>query len=220
MLKLEAGRLAVLAGKLAAAYGLPSPRPAPVLDELVRGILSQATRDANRDRAYAALRASFPSWEAVRDAGAREVAVVIRPAGLANQKARRLVETLERLTRPDGTVGLELGPGTDVGEAWGRLASLPGVGPKTAACVMLFALGLPVVPVDTHVLRVARRLGLAGQRESGARLQAKLGVIVPPELCLPLHLNLLRHGRLVCRARRPRCEACCLAADCPTSRRS
>jgi endonuclease-3 len=212
--------VAALAAALEAAYGRPRLEPAEPLEELVRGILSQSTTDRQRDRAYAALRDAFPSWEAVRDAGEAAVAAAIAPAGLARQRAARIVAILRELTNPSGQVDLGDLRGTSTEDVYRRLVDLPGVGPKTAACVLLFALGRPVFPVDTHVLRVARRLGLAGREVGPARLQELLAAIVPPDRILSLHLNLIRHGRLVCRARTPRCVDCLLAAGCATSRRN
>lgn len=212
--------MSALAEALEAVYGRPYFDPADPLAELVRGLLSQSTTDGQRDRAYAALRVAFPSWEACRDAGPTAIAAVIAPAGLANQRAARIGAILRELTGASGRVDLEdlRELGTD--DAYRRLLDLPGVGPKTAACVLLFALERPVFPVDTHVLRVVRRLGLAGPEVSPKRVQELLTAVVPPHLMLALHLNLIRHGRQVCRARKPRCTRCLLAARCPTSRRN
>ncbi|MDQ7795079.1 MAG: endonuclease III [bacterium] len=212
--------LAELAARLEEVYGQPRPETSRPLDELVRGILSQSTTDRQRDQAYRALRARFPTGEAVRDAGEEAVAAVIAPAGLARQKAARIVAVLHELTAPDGRVDLDDLAGLDTARAYRRLVSLPGVGPKTAACVLLFSLGRPVFPVDTHVLRLARRLGLAEKRTGPARVQEQLTAATPPGLVLSLHVNLILHGRQVCRARRPRCGACPLAGRCPTSHRS
>ncbi|HCC33100.1 MAG TPA: hypothetical protein DEQ28_04260 [Clostridiales bacterium] len=212
--------MSALAAVLEAAYGRPSLEPADPLAELVRGILSQSTTDGQRDRAYTALRDAFPTWEACRDAGETALAAAIAPAGLARQRAARIIAILRELTGPPGQVDLGDLRGLSTDGAYRRLLGLPGVGPKTAACVLLFALGRPAFPVDTHVLRVARRLGLAGPKVPPARLQELLAAVVPPHLILPLHLNLIRHGRLVCRARKPRCGDCRLAAGCATSRRN
>ncbi len=212
--------MSALAKLLETAYGRPDLALTDPLAELVRSLLSQSTTDGQRDRAYAALRATFPTWEACRDAGAAAVAAVIAPAGLAGQRAARIVAILRELTGASGKVDLEDLRGLSTDDAYFWLLDLPGVGPKTAACVLLFALGRPVFPVDTHVLRVSRRLGLAGPEVRPARLQEFLAAAVPPDLVLSLHLNMIRHGRQVCRARKPHCTGCLLAAGCPTGRRN
>lgn len=205
--------LAELAQRLEEIYGRPPAGNAPVLDELVRSIISQSTTDRQRDEVYAALRARYPTWEAVRLAGEDAVAAVIGPAGLGRQKAARIKRALDALAGQDLA---RLG----TAEAFERLVALPGVGPKTAACVLLFALDRPIFPVDTHILRVCRRLGLAGARTGATVLQREINAAVPPGAVLSLHVNLIRHGRQVCRARRPRCGSCPLAGRCPTSRHS
>lgn len=205
--------LAALTRRLEEVYGRPPAGTTAFPDELVRSILSQSTTDRQRDQAYAALRARYPTWETVRQAGKDAVAAVIAPAGLARQKAARIISALDELAGEDLAC-------LDTAEVFERLTALPGVGPKTAACVLLFALGRPVFPVDTHVLRVARRLGLAGERTGAVVLQREVNAAVPPGAVLSLHVNLIRHGRRVCRARRPRCEICPLADRCPTSPRS
>jgi endonuclease-3 len=212
--------ISALAEALEAVYGRPDPEPTDPLAELVRGILSQSTTDGQRDRAFAALRVAFPTWETCRDAHEPAVAAAIAPAGLARQRAARIMAILRELTGASGKVDLDDLRGVSTDEAYVWLLDLPGVGPKTAACVLLFALGRPVFPVDTHVLRVVHRLGLAGRGVRPARLQEFLTAVVPPDQVLSLHLNVIRHGRQVCRARKPCCAGCSLAARCPTSRRN
>ena len=207
--------MSALAAALETAYGRPRLELTDPLAELIRGILSQSTTDGQRDRAYAALRDVFPTWEACRDAGDMAVAAAIAPAGLARQRAARIVAVLRELTGASGRVDLGDLRGLSTDSAYRRLLDLPGVGPKTAACVLLFALGRPLFPVDTHVLRLARRLGLVQPEVPPDRLQELLAAVVPPDSILSLHLNLIRHGRLVCRARKPRCGGCLLAARCP-----
>ncbi len=210
-------RLRAIAARLRRAYGEPpAPRHLPPIDELVLTVLSQNTSDTNRDRAFADLRRAYPSWRAVAAAPARSIARAIRRGGLSRTKAPRLRAALrslaERGVRLDDARALaELGDG----ELWDVLVALPGVGPKTAACVLLFSLDRPHFPVDTHVHRVAGRLGLVPTRASAVAAQASLQSDVPPELVYPLHMGLIRHGREVCVARRPFCSACALADLCP-----
>ncbi len=202
--------------RLLEVYGEPEWRnPLPPLDELVSTILSQNTNDNNRDRAFAALRARFPTWEAVRDAPLQEVVAAIRPAGLANQKAPRIQAVLRAITEQRGRLDLDFlrdWPPERVRE-W--LMQFKGVGPKTAAIVMLFSLGQPAFPVDTHVYRVTGRLGLRPARISVEQAHETLAASFPPETYYAAHLNLIRLGREVCRARKPRCARCPLNDLCP-----
>ena len=218
---------------LIAAYGEP-PRPAwagtvrpleraeaparwePIdpLDELINTILSQNTNDLNRDRAYHALRAKFPAWEAVRDAPAAQVIAAIRPAGLANQKGPRIQKVLRRITAERGELDLNFLRDWPADEAKAWLMSLEGVGPKTASIVLLFALGKPAFPVDTHIQRVTGRLGLIPPGTSADKAHDILEALVPPEWYHSFHLNVIEHGRQVCKAQRPRCEQCVLQKHC------
>jgi endonuclease-3 len=204
---------------LLAAYGEPVWRnPLPAIDELVSTILSQNTNDVNRDRAFEALRARFPSWEAVRDAPEAEVMSAIRPAGLANQKGPRLQAVLCAITAERGALDLEFLRDLPVAEARAWLTKFKGVGPKTAAIVLLFSLGRPAFPVDTHVHRVTGRLGLRPETLSADDSHTYFEQLLPPETYYAAHLNLIRHGREVCHARRPACGACVLRARCPFGR--
>ena len=197
------------------AYGEPAWRhPLPALDELVSTILSQNTNDVNRDRAFAALRARFATWEAVRDAPPAEVVQAIRPAGLANQKGPRLQDVLRAITAERGALDLEFLKEMPVQEARDWLTKFKGVGPKTAAIVLLFSLGRPAFPVDTHVHRVTGRLGLRPEKMSAEEAHAHFEALLPPETYSAAHLNLIRHGREVCHARRPECERCVLRRVC------
>jgi len=205
--------------RLLEAYGEPRWRhPLPPVAELVSTILSQNTNDLNRDRAFAALRAAFPTWEAVRDAPASAVVRAIRPAGLANQKGPRIQAVLRSITEERGRLDLRflrrLPP--DQAAAW--LMRFKGVGRKTASIVLLFSLGLPAFPVDTHIHRLSGRLGLRPPRASLDQTHDLLARTFPPETYYAAHLNLIRHGRQVCRARRPDCPACVLRRICPTGR--
>lgn len=202
--------------RLIDAYGQPVWRnPLPPLDELVSTILSQNTNDNNRDRAYHALRSRFPTWEAVRDAEPAEVIEAIRPAGLANQKGPRIQQALQEITRQRGELSLDFlsEMGTAGAHAW--LTALHGVGPKTAAIVLLFALGMPAFPVDTHVHRVSGRLGLRSEKMNADAAHAHLAALFSADQYYAAHLNLIRLGREVCHARRPDCPACPLQDICP-----
>ena len=209
-------RLHTIARRLARAYGdPPAPRRLPPLDELVLTILSQNTNDTNRDRAYADLRRTFPTWDDVADAPIPAIARAIRSGGLAPTKAPRITQVLRAL-RGDGVpLDDRALRGLDYAALWDRLVALPGVGPKTAACVLLFSLDRPFFPVDTHVHRLAIRLGLVPPRATAIAAQALMQQAIAPADVYPAHLNLIRHGRHVCVARRPLCSACVLADLCP-----
>jgi endonuclease III len=204
--------------RLARAYGpLDPPRRLDSLDELVLTILSQNTSDVNRDRAWAGLRERFRTWEEVASARPRSVAAAIRPGGLANTKAPRIVAVLREIRTREGSFDLGWMREASDREVEEYLLSLPGVGPKTAACVLAFSLGRPALPVDTHVTRVATRLGLLPARTSSAAAHRILSDQVPAPIRVSMHVALIRHGRTVCRAGRPRCEVCPLQELCPTA---
>lgn len=209
---------------LVATYGEHKNEPDyDPLGGLVGTILSQHTSDINSERAYQQLVATFPTWEEVRDAPTNEVAEAIRSGGLANIKAPRIQDALLTLTQEQqkqgGTKSLseylsdELAKRTSE-EAWRYLRSISGVGPKTAACVLMFNLDRPVMPVDTHVHRVSRRLGLIGPKVSADQAHDIFAEIVPPDWVYPLHVNLIRHGRQVCHPQRPECDRCSLYDEC------
>lgn len=201
--------------RLIQSFGEPRWRdPLPPLDELVSTILSQNTNDVNRDRAFERLRQRLPSWDLVRDAPVEEVIQAIRPAGLANRKGPRIQKALRRITEAQGELSLDFLADLPLEEARAWLLNLDGVGPKTAAIVLLFSLGRPAFPVDTHVHRVSRRLGLIGERTSAEKAHQLLEAQVPPQWYYALHLNIIRHGRQVCHARRPKCAACALSDLC------
>ncbi|HWP30021.1 MAG TPA: endonuclease III [Chloroflexota bacterium] len=202
--------------RLSAYYGEPPPprgRDEP-LDELIEVVLSQHTSDINADRAYAALRARFPTWEAVRRAPTPAVAEAIRSGGLATIKATRIQRILNQILAARGELSLRFLRTLPLAEARAFLRQLDGVGPKTAACVLLFGLQQPAMPVDTHVHRVARRLGLIDQRTSAEAAHEQLERLVPPEAVYRFHVNLIRHGRQLCRAQRPHCARCPVQALC------
>ena len=193
--------------------------PIDPLDELINTILSQNTNDLNRDRAYRALRLAFPTWEAVRDAPTKRVIEAIKPAGLANQKGPRIQKVLERITAERGELNIRFLADLPVPEAKAWLTALDGVGPKTASIVLLFALGRPAFPVDTHIHRVTGRLGLIPPKATADQAHEILAALVPPEWYHPLHLLIIQHGRTVCKAQRPLCEICPLQKHCDDYRR-
>ena len=196
-------------------FGEPTWRsPFPPLDELICTILSQNTNDTNRDRAFESLRAGFPTWEAVRDAPAADVIEAIRPAGLANQKGPRLQAALKSITEQRGELDLSFLKEYTPGAALDWLMQFKGVGPKTASIVLQFSLGMAAFPVDTHIYRVSGRLGLRPPKMSVEKTHKHLAAQFPPETYYAAHLNIIRLGREICRARKPRCEACPLQDLC------
>jgi len=211
-------RVRAIHRRLLRRYGeLEPPRRTDPLEELVFTVLSQNTSDANSSRAYASLRERFPTWEALAAARPEQVAEAIRVGGLARIKAPRILRILGEIRRREGRLDLSWMRRAPDEEVRAYLSSLPGVGPKTVAVVLAFSLGRPAIPVDTHVHRVARRLGLVPPRASAEAAHRILEDLVPPELRVPLHVGLIRLGREVCASRRPRCEICPLADLCPTA---
>ena len=209
-------KLRAIRDRLRREYGRPVLRPhrAP-LDELVLTVLSQNTNDRNRDVAYTRLRERFSSWAEVREATAAEIEEAIRPGGLAPTKAVRIKQILEAVGEDD-LAWMEESP---LEEARDYLCELPGVGRKTAACVLLFSYGRPEVPVDTHVYRVGTRLGLWPERTSLEQAHDEMLRLVDPEDAYEIHVLLIRHGRRTCTARNPACAACPLRRMCPEGRR-
>jgi endonuclease-3 len=199
---------------LLAEYGDHPWHPREPVATLVSAILSQNTNDVNRDRAFERLRERFATWEAVRDAPLEELVEAIRPAGLAPTKAPRVQEALRRISGERSDISLDFLADLPLEEAREWLLDLPGVGPKTAAIVLLFALGRPAFPVDTHVHRVARRLGLIPDAASREKAHELLEALIPPDIYYPFHLNLIAHGRAVCHARKPEHERCILRDEC------
>jgi endonuclease III len=212
----DAARLHAILRKLEQAHGSPrwTPNHDP-LGELVATILSQNTSDVNSDRAYAALRTAFPTWDEVADAQPDDLATVIRSGGLAKLKGQRIQQILHTLKVRQGDPCLDFLMEIPMPAARAFLAEFSGVGPKTIACVLLFACGHPAFPVDTHIYRVTTRLGLLPAGCTAERAHGVLEPLIPPTQVYAAHVNLIRHGRTVCKARLPDCQHCCLRTSCP-----
>ncbi|HTX33050.1 MAG TPA: endonuclease III [Solirubrobacteraceae bacterium] len=213
-------RVRAIRDRLREVYGVPLAKPHEhPIAELVLTVLSQSTNDRNRDVAYLALRDRFPDWSDVRDAPVDDIEEAIRPGGISNVKSARIKSILRAITdtAPGGELSLDWLAGVSVPEAQSYLTSLPGVGRKTAACVLLFAFGMHDVPVDTHVSRVGTRLGLFRPGAPFEEMHDTMLGFTPDGEELELHLNLLRHGRRTCYARRPACEDCVLNRICPSA---
>jgi endonuclease-3 len=195
-------------------YGVPAAEDIDPVDLLVQTILSQNTADTNSYRAFLNLKIAYPNYEELLSSSEEDIAEHIRVGGLAEMKAKRIKEALFRIKRDAGSIDLHFLSGLNKTEAEGYLLALPGVGPKTAAVVLLFAFGFPIMPVDTHVYRVSKRLGLVPEGASIKAAQRILEEITPQDKYLSLHLNLIRHGRRICRARNPRHDMCALRHLC------
>ncbi len=209
-------RVARIRDRLRTVYGRPSAPPhGHPIAELILTVLSQSTNDRNRDVAYTRLRERFPTWEAVRDAPVEEVEEAIRPGGISKVKSERIQQILRAIGDP---LSLDDLPELGVAAARARLVALPGVGKKTAACVLLFAFGMRDVPVDTHVSRVGMRLHLLRPGAGFDELHDEMLAATPAGQELELHVNLLRHGRRTCHARVPDCPHCALRRMCPSRR--
>jgi endonuclease-3 len=214
-------RAAEVRNRLLEIYGQPVWRdPLPPLDELVSTILSQNTNDTNRDHAFKALRMRFPTWEEVRDAEPSDVINAIRSAGLANQKGPRIQRALQQITEERGDLNLDFLESLPLEQANEWLLRFKGVGPKTAAIVLLFSLGKPAFPVDTHIYRLTGRLGLRPENSSANQAHDHLAALFDPAMYYDVHLNLIRHGREICHARSPQCDRCSLSDLCPFSKRA
>lgn len=216
-------RIAEIVARLDEAYGIPEWRPhRDAVSELVLTILSQNTSDANSGRAFVRLLERFPTWDAVIDAPMPELIAAIQPGGLAPTKAPRIQAALRDVRKRAGSFDLSFLASLPLDEAREWLRSIHGVGPKTVACVLLFALGRPAMPVDTHVFRVAGRLALIPARAGTAAMTAEkahglLEAAVAPEDFYAFHIGLIKHGRRICAAQRPRCPECVLRDLCPSA---
>lgn len=201
-------------------YGAPDEQPGPdPVSVLVQTILSQNTSDRNSRQAFSLLRNAFGSWENVASADTDTIEHAIRHGGLGRMKAEYIKQALKEIQVKRGQLELEFLRQLDLPEARDWLEQLPGVGIKTASCVLLFSLGMPALPVDTHILRVAKRLGLVAPESSSRQAHHLLGETVPPEVIYPFHILTIEHGRRVCRAKRPLCRKCVLKEICLACRR-
>lgn len=196
----------------------PRRRPDP-LDELILTVLSQNTNDVNRDRAYHKLRERFPGWDGVAAAPARKIEAAIRVGGLAKQKSARIKAMLRLIKEREGRLNLESLCKMQREEALDYLYSIKGVGEKTAACVLLFSCGKPVFPVDTHIHRLSKRLGLVPQKTGAKQAHGIMGELVPDKAVYCFHINMIEHGRKICHPRKPECNKCCLNKKCPSADR-
>lgn len=194
--------------------GLLEPNRGNCLDVLVATILSQATNDTLSGRAFDALKAAYPTWEGVLSADPSEVEKHLAVGGLQREKTKKIRDALSKIKEDFGEITLDSLSELSPKEAFDYLTSLPGVGPKTAACVIGFGLCKPAFPVDTHVLRLSKRLGLVPPKATAEKAQAILSEAVPPHLQMPLHVLMIRHGRETCHSRKPRCESCPLHESC------
>jgi len=202
--------------RLAALYGEPVWRPhGDAMTELVLTVLSQNTSDTNSGRAFMRLRQRFPAWKAVMEAPTEEIESAIAVGGLARIKAPRIKAALEAVYEKRGAFDIDFLRDVPLEEAKGWLRELNGVGPKTAACVLMFAFGRPALPVDTHVHRVAQRLGLVPAKATAEQAHDILEAVLEPGEVYPLHIMLIKHGRRLCSAQRPRCGDCPLLDGCP-----
>jgi endonuclease-3 len=207
-----------IVGRLETAYGnRPWKLWGTPLEELIGTVLSQNTNDRNSDAAMERLRQTLPNWDRAADAPLSTIAAAIRPAGLHRQKARSIRAILRRLRQERGRVTLDFVRRWPTERIKQYLLALPGVGPKTAACVLLFSLRRPVLPVDTHVHRVSGRLGLIGPRTTAEQAHDVLAAMVPPQKVYAFHVLLIEHGRKICHARRPECGQCVLSDVCPSA---
>ena len=187
------------------------------VDVLIGTILSQNTSDTNSGRAFSYLKASFDSWETVASAPAGHIAEAIKSGGLSQIKAVRIKQVLGQIEKEQGRISLDSLKSMNMAEAEDYLIGLPGVGHKTARCVLLFSLGKPSLPVDTHIFRVAKRLGLIDSRASIEKAHGLLQEQTPPSKVYQFHVHMIEHGRRICHARQPRCNMCILKDICPSS---
>jgi endonuclease-3 len=204
-----------VASLLEKEYGFPRKRGKEnPLDVLIQTILSQNTNDLNRDRAYARLKSRFPLWKDVLNAKIEAIISAIRPGGLAGQKARFIRNILRWIQEREGRLSLSFLEGMDSEEIKKLIGGLKGIGPKTVHCLLLFGLGRDAFPVDTHILRIGKRMGFIPETIDAVKAHAWMSQLIPKGKSLPLHLNLIQFGRSVCTARRPHCEKCFLAEEC------
>ena len=205
----------LVVNKLETTFGIPEwkGRGKP-LGSLIMTILSQSTSDHNRDLAYTALKKRFPRWELVMNASQKEIADTIRPAGLANQKSGRIKKILEWINEKYGALDIDCICVDDPGEITRIFTEQKGIGIKTISVVLMFACGADVFPVDTHVHRICKRLGLVHEKATAEKTHRQMQPLVPPGKSFSLHINLLKLGRTICKARNPACSKCPLLKTC------
>ncbi len=214
-----AARVARIIGALERAFGRPGPGEVKdPLSELIFTILSQNTSDTNRDRAWESLHAVFPTWEAVARAPRRRVEEAIRVGGLAPTKSRVIQDVLRRVREEEGDYTLDRLKRADMEEVETYLRSFKGIGLKTIRCVQVFSLGQPAFPVDTHIFRITRRIGLVPAKSTPEIAHRIMGALTPPDEVLPFHMNLIALGRRVCKPAAPRCEECPIRRWCDHGR--
>lgn len=200
---------------LKAVYGTPQlESDLDPLDVLIETILSQSTTNINSRRAFESLKQKFPSWEQARQARTTSIESAIKSGGLARQKSIRIKNLLNEIYKRRGSLDLSFLHTIPLDQAKEFLASFKGVGPKTVACTLLFACNRPVFPIDTHIFRIARRLGLIPEKISDKEAHKMMEDILPPERYYEVHVNIIRHGRKICRPQNPLCEDCCILDYC------
>jgi endonuclease III len=204
---------------LEATYGAPiNDSPYDPLSELVLTILSQATTDINSRRAFESLRRRFPDWESARRARPSSIAAAIKSGGLANAKSVAIKNALNEIKTRRGELDLSFLQTAPIKDGREFLTSLAGVGPKTAACVLLFACNREVFPMDTHILRITKRIGLVPRKFNDDQAHSLMEKLVPPKMHYSLHVNLIKHGRQICRPQNPKCDSCSLIENCDYGR--
>jgi endonuclease-3 len=200
---------------LKAAYGVPEcERGLDPLDVLIQTILSQSTTNVNSHRAFLYLKQRFPTWEQARRARVTSIEAAIRSGGLARQKSLRIKKLLNEIYERRGSLDLSFLFIAPIEEAMQFLTSFKGVGPKTVACTLLFACNRPIFPIDTHIFRIARRTGLIPEKCSDEEAHRTMTAMIPDGRFYEVHVNMIRHGRKVCRPQQPLCEQCCLIDYC------
>jgi endonuclease III len=215
-MKLDTGRLGKIIAVLEKTYKTPpqSDHEDPV-DCLIRTVLSQNTNDVNRDRAFDSMIDRFKTWEGVLKADVRSIAASIKAGGLSNTKSKRIKEILKSIKSERGKIELDFLRGIDTDQTEQKLLTYPGVGLKTARCVQIFSLGQATFPVDTHIFRITKRLGLIAGKTTPEQAHQQLGRAVSQDKMYTFHINLIKHGRKLCRARNPLCPQCPLLSHCP-----
>jgi endonuclease-3 len=217
-ISINSSHIGLVADRLEEKFGKPErKRSGKFLNSLIRTVLSQSTNDRNRDVAYERLRQRFPDWQKVRDASLEEIKEAIRPAGLSNQKSKHIKELLEWIDKTYGTFDLDFLCDEKADEVIDTFMQRRGVGIKTMSVVLMFACGKDIFPVDTHVHRICRRLGLVPKNASAEKTHVLMQPLVPKERAFSLHINMLNLGRTLCKARNPHCPACPLNDLCPSA---